>query len=470
MKRVVLLIAVALIVITGCQRQKTAFMDGSEKETITTSNTIAVASKADTTTEQDLVKSLDDLYKSYHSLKIQKGSESLDYDAAKPLEYIFADMVSKVEEMDMNTPEGELKEFNYDDCDYRLKFEGAKDILFTIEGNVFHFEGEKQLYALWGNSSPLWGRLVFDTKNNSVDIDGEKIRVMNNVYKEDADGDGKAENIELVYERGKSEDFKGDLIVSINGSEATMMKGDEWFTKPYRSIGELPEIKFLQERNGKGKAVLVIYSWATNGVGSTGGINVYKYVDRHISEVKVNDVERIIKYKGKNTVNVDFPALKRTTNMKIDIDQFTRFLGEGNLLKQQLEAKDTFYSHPLWYLVKDYNGDGREELCSVSILRMPPLALCRQYTYYEYENGELRPVQAIATSLHTDDERESYLKDSILDLIQFQGYLTIGDKGIVDEAFKPGYDYTPSEIAGTLEELQKDKILKLKGDRLYIDY
>lgn len=400
MKRLMLLMAVVLIFITGCQRQETLFTDGGEKETATAaSNTVEVESKAGTTTEQDLIKSLDDLYKSYHSLKIQKSSEGTVYDAAKPLVYIFGDMISKVQEVDMDAPEGEkqLKEFNDDYYDYRLKFEGAKDILFTIEGNVFHFEGEKQLYVLWGDSTPLWDSLAFDTGNNSVDIDGEKTRVMINVYKEDVDGDGKAENIELVYERDKSEDFKGDLIVSINGSEAVVMKEDEWSIKPYRTIGETPEIRFLQEQGGKGKAVLVIYSWATNGIGSTGVINAYKYVNGHISEMKVKDVERVMKYKGNNIVNIAFPALKRAADVKID----ESFLGEGNSLKQQSEAADTFDFHPLWYFLKDYNGDGQEELCSVSVLRTPPL---EQYTYYQYENGELKPVQAVITSLYEDEE------------------------------------------------------------------
>lgn len=345
--------------------------------------------------KHELIRSLDDLYSSYHSLKIQKNGEDAVYDADKALVYIFGDMLSKVEELDMNLQEeGELTEgFDYTYWDYRLQFEGAADIFFTLEGNVFHFDGETQLYTLWGDSKPLWDSLVFDNGNQAVNITKEKIQVMVKNYAEDVNGDGIDENIELSYERVVREDLKGDLTVSINGSKATALKDEEWFTKPYRTIGEMPKIKFQQEQNGKRKAVLLIYSWATNGIGSTGVINAYEYVEGDIREVKIKDAERVIKYMGENNVNVSFPALNSSIDLKIDTDEFKRFLGEKGSFKQQLEAKDTFYPHPLWYTVEDYDGDGQPELCSVSILRCPPLALCKLHTYYKYENGELKPVQ-----------------------------------------------------------------------------
>jgi len=473
MKRVILLIAVVLILVTGCQRQETSFADGGN-ETITPSNTIPVENGADTDTytdtgidadidtEQNLVNSLNDLYRSGHTLKIQKNGESTFYDAAKPLVFIIGDMLSKVEEVSTSTVEGNEKigEFEYDYYDYRLRFSGVKDILFTRDGNVLRFEGEKEVYCLWGSADSLWDSLVFDDRNNTVDIVGEEISVMTNVYNEDMDGDGKAENIELVYERGRTEDFKGNLIVRINGSEAVVIEGDEWYTKPYRIVGQMPEIKFLQEENGNSKVLLVIYSWATNGIGSTGVINAYKYVSGHISEVKVEDAEGIIKCKGDNVVNVDFPSLNRNMDLTIDNELFMKVSGN----------EDFFGLHPLWYIVKDYNGDGREDLCCVSVMNMYPFVLYRQYSYFKYKDGKIRPVQVFVDSSYFDDERKSYLKGCILDLIEYKGYLTIGDKGITDENFQPYYEYTHDEIIGVLEELQKDKILKLKGDRMYINF
>lgn len=380
--------------------------------------------------------------------------------------------MSKVEEVYSDTPEGEkqIRDFNFDNYDYRLKFEGAKDILFARESNAVWFEGEKRLYFLWGSADNLWDSLVFDDAGNTVDICGEKIRVMTNVYNEDVDGDGKAENIELIYERGRSEDFKGDLIISINGSKAFVMKGYDWFTKPYYTILQMPEIKFLPEQGGKRKAVLVIYTWATNGIGSTGDVNAYSYTDGHISEIRINDAERNIKYKGDNIVNIEFPAFNRSTDVLIDTEHFMGFFGDKESFKQELESKEAFLPHPLWYTVNDYNGDGQEDLCCVSVLSSYPFSLCSQYSYYEYEGGELDPVQAFVVSFNTDDERKYYLKDHILILIHQKGYLTIADSGVAEENVKPPYDYTPDEIFGMLEELQKDNILEIKGDRLYIDY
>lgn len=470
MRRIILLFAIMLIFITGCQDANNAPVQVSKEEEPLAANTVKVEPEASIPKEQELVRSLDDLYRSYHTLKIQKYGESTVYDVVKPLEYTFADMLSKVRRIDMESPEGEKlsREFDYEHYDYRLKFEGAVDMLFTLKGNVCHFEGEKQLYFLWGDSKPLWESLAFDNGNRSADIIKDKIRVMVNCYQEDVDGDEKSENIELAYERSKSEDFRGDLILSINGSKTIVMKSEEWATEPYHTIGAMPDIWFQQEQNGKSKAVLVIYSWATNGIGSTGVINAYKYANKNIAGIEVKEAKRIVGYNGKDTVSVSFPALRRTTDIKIDIKAISDLPGEKESLKQLMEMKNTD-AHPLWYIVGDYNGDGKTELCSVALFRWQPIASCRLYTYYTFENGKLRPVQAFVTPPYNDD-KITYLREVILDLIHSNGYLTIGDKGIMDESFKPGYDYTPEETKRTIDELQHDKILKLMGDRLYINY
>jgi len=240
-------------------------------------------------TEQELVNSLNDFYKSYRSLKIQRSGENTVYDAEKSLGYIFADMISKVEVVYRDTPEGKekIRDFNYD---YRLKFEGARDILFNREGNIFCFEGGDKLYILWGSAESLWDSLIFDTENNIVDIYGEEIRVMSNSYKEDLDGDGKDEDID--------------------------------------------------------KVLLVHYSSVTNGsVGSKGKIKAYKYINGHISEVELKNVERVVKYKGDNIINVYFPAFKRNIDFRADPENVKMFLEKENISEQQLETIDTYDSH-----------------------------------------------------------------------------------------------------------------------------
>lgn len=421
---------------------------------------------------QDIVNSLDDLYRSMHTLKIQKNGESTVYDTARPLVFIFSDMLSKVEEVYPDTPESieKIKDFDYQHYDFRLKFDGAKDILFTREGNALRFEGEKKVYYLWGSADSLWDSLIFDDSNKTVDIDGEIIQLMSNAYDEDLDGDGKAETIELVYERGKTEDFKGNLVVRINDSEAVVIEGDEWYTKPYRTIGGMPEIWFLQEENGNSKALLVIYSWATNGIGSTGIINAYKYANGHISDVEVKDTVGIIKYKGDNVVNIGLATLNKNIDIKIETKEIIKFFRDEDSFKQEIEADHTREPHPLWYLTKDYNGDGQGDLCCEAVIRMYPFALFKLYSFYEYENGEIRPVQVCINALSADDERKSYLMEYIFDVITLKGYLTIVDNGIAEDEIQPPYDYMPDEIKGMLEELEKDKILKLKGDRLYVDF
>jgi hypothetical protein len=302
-----------------------------------------------------------------------------------------------------------------------LKFDGAKDILLSRKGNMLRFEGEKKVHYLWGSADSLWDSLIFDDSNNTVDIDGEIIQVMCNDYNEDVDGDGIAENIELVSEMGKTEDFKGNLVIRINGSEAVVIEGDEWYTKPYRTIGRMPEIEFLQDKNGNSKAVLVIYSWATNGIGSTGIINAYKYADGHISEVKVRKLEGIMKYKGDNVVNIGFPAVNKDMDVKIETKEIIEFFGDEESFRQQLEADHSGEPYPLWYLTDDYNGDGQGDLYCESVISIYPVALFRLYSFYQYEGGEIRPVQACINAFPADDEKESYLKAFIFDIINLRG-------------------------------------------------
>lgn len=124
--------AIMLIFTAGCQHQETLYT-GDGREDVTALNTIQTKNSEDSDAEQELVNSLNDFYQSYRSLKIQKSGENTVYDAEKSLVYIFADMISKVEVVYPDTPEGKerIKNFNFDYYDYCLKFEGARDILFT---------------------------------------------------------------------------------------------------------------------------------------------------------------------------------------------------------------------------------------------------------------------------------------------------------------------------------------------------
>ncbi len=121
-------------------------------------------------------------------------------------------------------------------------------------------------------------------------------------------------------------------------------------------------------------------------------------------------------------------------------------------------------------MVGDYNGDGHQDLFCESIIRIHPFTLFKLYSFYSYEGGEIRPVQVFINPCSTDDERKSYLKEFIFDVITLRGSLTIGNNGIIEEEIRPLYDYTADEIDMMLEELQRERILKPKGDRLYVDF
>ena len=118
----------------------------------------------------------------------------------------------------------------------------------------------------------------------------------------------------------------------------------------------------------------MVYTWATNGVGSTGVVNAYRYVNGDIREIKIIDTERVLEYKGDNIVNVNYPAYDRSIDLIFDA---------GDLIGSYYKDEETFIQrlegcgkHPLWYLVNDFNGDGRDDLCCVSFLLDYPFVFC----------------------------------------------------------------------------------------------
>lgn len=430
----------------------------------------AAASANDDGNPQDdstvLINSLGDFYKTGHKLAIQKRGENTVYEASEPLANAIMDIMGKAEFSDLGAGDPDY-------FDYRLKFTGARDILLTLKDNSFHFEGENRRYTFWGDSRAFWDSLVADGSGRTIGVKESKIKAMVKAYQEDIDGNGKEEAIQLSYERGWGPEPKGDLNLSINGNQITAVKDMDWFTWPYRTIGEMPELWFQQEKNGKEKAVLLIYSWATNGVGSTGAVHAFQYINGKIGSIEVKEPERVIRYKGNGRVGISFPSLKRSQEVKADTEFLKQTLDANGTLKQLFEGKEAFYPHPLWYLVKDYNGDGGKDLCSVSALFFAGrgrMGIGREYAYYEYSDRKLKPVHAYVLSFYDEDEKRKYLMECLFDRIHLKGYLTFGDQGITDEDFLLGYDYTVDEIKNAVKSLEADKIVKLKDGRIYINY
>ena len=229
---------------------------------------------------------------------------------------------------------------------------------------------------------------------------------MRNAFKEDLDGDGNAEDIELFYERGKNLDLHGSLYISINKSKVLIMEED-WFTMPYRIVGEMPKVSFLKEKNGNSKAVLVIYSWATNGVGSTGELYAYKFTDGQISELTVKEPEKIMTYNGNDILDIKYPELNKNFDLRVDPILYKQIHGTEENAEKHPIINDIFSFHTLWYIVNDFNGDAVEELCRVSIPYKTPIDYCYEYIYYEYEKGEIKPVQAIYAPTYGEDKKNA---------------------------------------------------------------
>ena len=174
-------------------------------------------------------------------------------------------------------------------------------------------------------------------------------------------------------------------------------------------------------------------------------------------------------YNGNDILDIKYPELNKNFDLRVDPILYKQIHGTEENAEKHSKINDIFSFHTLWHIVNDFNGDAVEDLCRVSIPYKTPIDYCYEYIYYEYEKGELKPVQAIYAPTYGEDKKNALLV-YIYSLINSDGYFSIEENGIVNQEMQLNYEYTYDEITETLEELKKEKILTIKGDRAYINF
>jgi len=317
--------------------------------------------------EQDLVSSMADFYRVYRSLRIQRKGDDRSYKAIEPLGNKIADMLSKADGIEMTVNECQGIDIDNGGYDYLLHFDGAKDIGLNLESGTYGFEGEAQRYLLWGDSKAFWDSLEFDATSETVALTEETVVIMTRTYFEDLDGDGREEKLTLSYESDGTESNWGTLYLRLGQFRESLLSGEDWFIYPYRTMGGMPDLAFLPNPDTGEKAAVVLYTWATNGVGSTGEAYIYRYENRELMRRDIGEHEITMRLMDSG-IELALPELKQTFNVVLDAQEYSDWLNRQMLSSGSYVEADLFDPHILGYTIMDYNGDGTAEVCAEALL------------------------------------------------------------------------------------------------------
>ncbi|MCX7709014.1 MAG: hypothetical protein N2484_04120 [Clostridia bacterium] len=431
-------------------------------------------SGSDTGKKDEKVKriaTLEQLYTSKHSLEIQKKGQ----DKSNPASELLSEKVKELLSMaELKEDSKATADYDYKKFDYILKFNGAEDILVSMDDQTYHFAGEQKVYKLWGDSSRFWEEILKDEASSELSIKGDTIEMMQQDYQQDLDGDGQTENIRLICVKSNQPESNGKLLLKVNDSQATFSERMDWATKPYHTVNEAPKLSFISKQGEKGKVIIADFSWMTNGIGSTGVIGTYEYKHGKIQKTKFEMPFLKFSYLQNGKVRVQAPQTGFTKTMRIQQNELNDFREFSEFdLKSVFKNKEGYNPHPLGYTVKDFNGDGEAELCATDFIRFqipPRLGIGFLYTYYQYRKGAFVPVKTILNPTYDENNISQSIKNQIIENITRVGPLNIDAEKIIETWFMPNEVYTLEKIRAALAELLQEGVLKQKDNQIFVNY
>ena len=97
--------------------------------------------------------------------------------------------------------------------------------------------------------------------------------------------------------------------------------------------------------------------------------------------------------------------------IKFNSKSYERLIEEGKTLKEFLNDPNSLINNPRYFKLEDFDGDGLEELCSMSNLMFESLgrmSMGIEYTFYKAANNTVKPAKIIVV-LHTRMVTRVYL-------------------------------------------------------------
>jgi len=404
-----------------------------------------------------------------YSLEIRKKGDAKTYKASDMLRYTVLDMLQKSETLDMSVIND--SDFDYNKYDYILQFDGANEILLSIEYNTFYMKEDENIYKLWGDSSNFWRSLLIDDQKSTMDLPDGQQEIMRKVYEHDADGDGIAEDIELAFYKARTMDSNGQLKLKVGLSEVSVEDDIGWVTEPFHIMNDAPTIEFIPVN--KGAVIAVSYSWMTNGEGSTGEIKAYEYKDKRLNELKVDLPQMDFSYVKGEKVKISFPQINKQLTAAPSKEEIKSLEeNSGQKIENILNEKAGFSPHIYRYIYKDYDGDGKTELCSQSLLRfqlLEKMNLGYLYIIYKYDDGRIVPESVILLPPYDEKDKMRMIKNDVVENLFSLGFLDLSiaeDKELWSDL---EFQYGKTDFENAVAQLVEEGYIKKDDQKVFLN-
>ncbi|HEY9061938.1 MAG TPA: hypothetical protein VIO64_15755 [Pseudobacteroides sp.] len=440
-------------------------------------NPLVESNPSPKSSSQPKVSSNELLYKTFeelvttndnYTLQIREKDRSKAYKASELLKHTVLDMLQKSEKLDAST--AKYSGFNFNKYDYSLEFDGANHILLSVEDSTFYMKEDTNIYRLWGDSSGFWKNLLIDELQTSIDLPDKVQDSMRKAYSHDVDGDGTAEDVVLAFYKSPTKDSNGKLKLQVGLGEVTVETEIGWVTEPFHIMYDAPSVEFIPK--DKGSVVFISYSWMTNGVGMTGECKAYEYKENKLREFKIDLPDMEFSYLKSGKVRVAFPQLNKqwTADPAGDIKSLED--ESGFEISELLKGKMGFYPHIYRYIVNDFDGDGKKEICSHSLMRfqLPPnLNLGSLYTIYKYDTGRIVPKSVTLLPPYDEKNKMAIIKNELVENIFNLGFLDFErpeDKELWDSLETQN---GKSDFETSVTELFEEGYIKKHNNRIFIN-
>jgi len=231
----------------------------------------------------------------------------------------------------------------------------------------------------------------------------------------DLDLDGKTERVQLRAGKDLTLEVDGDRFVVYPDFQYTPNLAFTTYEQP-------PKFDVIEDSKGE-KRLLVSVVWATNKIGSTAGLWLYKYDSANLHAIWTLDRDLPATqavYNGGKTLETEmppYPLKQRLSLTADDIDWLRRGIPS--------DPKEAVFYLPgttLNYGLRDYDGDGNQELLIVRgvCLLDCPHYFSRQYLFFEMNGDTLQASKSYFASPVEQEIMEKLLLTNRLsvDLVQ----------------------------------------------------
>lgn len=129
------------------------------------------------------------------------------------------------------------------------------------------------------------------------------------------------------------------------------------------------------------------------------------------------------------------------------------------------------YLHPLGFNSKDYNGDGKEELCATARLLFSSSMYIpggNAYFFYQVENNAVLLKKCIYMPFYTESDAENTILNYVFEHILWQNRVQFNENGIIDPQYLT--EYAGEDVNKAINRMIEMGWIKCVGNTIYFDF